>query len=183
MTPSENLNKDHEVINELLNIMSKIELRIKSKSVFYTCDIELIIDFLKNFIEKIHHEKEKILYPALKLAAIPIDKEVVSIMLHEHILIRSYLKDIINCIVNCKMGSNFSEEMLAESLGKYVLLKKIHIQKELDIFFPIADKHINYELQQKILNHFEEIEERIEAHNFQTCYNILLKDLKNKYRN
>jgi hemerythrin-like domain-containing protein len=107
MTPTENLINEHLVIDELLGIMSKIADRIKSKKVFYTDDIEEIIDFLKNYIEKSHHEKEDVFYPALSLAEIPIDKEVISLMSYEHVLTRNYLNDINNCIVKCKSDTHF----------------------------------------------------------------------------
>jgi len=50
MTPTENLKSEHNDINELLDIMSKIAGNIKSNDVFYTSDVEDIIDFLKYFI-------------------------------------------------------------------------------------------------------------------------------------
>lgn len=181
MTPTENLINEHVVINELLGIMSKIADRIKSKSVFYTDDIEEIMDFLKNFIEKGHHEKEEIFYSALSSSEIPIDKEALSLMHYEHILTRNYLKDINSCIVNCKIGHAFSSEMLAESLKNYVVLEKNHIQKEVNIIYPIANDNLSVEKQRKILRQFEEIEEMIEAHSFHEHYYRLLKDLKNKY--
>lgn len=183
MTPTENLINEHIVINELLTIMSKIVERIKSKSVFYTNDIEEIIDFLKNFIEKSHQQKEELLYPVLIKATIPIEKEAISLMYYEHILTHNYLKDIINSIVNCKMGYSFSSEMLAESMGNYVILERNHIKKEVNIFFPIANELITADQQKQVLKKFVEIEELIEEHDFQNHYYKLLADLKTKYPN
>jgi len=183
MTPTENLINEHLVIDELLGIMSKIADRIKSKKVFYTDDIEEIIDFLKNYIEKSHHEKEDVFYPALSLAEIPIDKEVISLMSYEHVLTRNYLADINSCIVKCKIGHAFSSEMLAESLKNYVVLEKNHIQKEVNIIYPIVNNNLSREKQLEILNQFEQIEEMIEAHSFREHYSRLLKDLKSKYPN
>jgi len=66
MTPTENLIKEHEEINELLDIMSKIALKIKSKDVFYPTDVEEIIDYLIIIIDKSHHGKEdEVFYPEL----------------------------------------------------------------------------------------------------------------------
>ncbi|MDD5184639.1 MAG: hemerythrin domain-containing protein [Paludibacter sp.] len=183
MTPTENLINEHLVIDELLGIMSKIADRIKSKKVFYTDDIEEIIDFLKNYIEKSHHEKEDVFYPALSLAEIPIDKEVISLMSYEHVLTRNYLNDINNCIVKCKIGHAFSSEMLAESLKNYVVLEKNHIQKEVNIIYPIVNNSLTIEKQHEILRQFQQIEEMIEVHSFNEHYSRLLNDLKRKYPN
>jgi len=183
MTPTENLIREHAVINDLLTIMATIAERIKSKSVFFTNDVEEIIDFLKNFIEKSHHEKEELLYPALVENPISIEKEAISLMMYEHVLTRNYLNDIVNCILNCKIGYTFSGEMLAESMSNYVILEKNHIQKEINIFFPIADEYISEEEQVKILKRFIEIETLIEEHDFYNHYFRLMDKLKSKYAN
>jgi hemerythrin-like domain-containing protein len=181
MTPSENLISEHVFINELLWIMSKIAERVKSHDVFYTDDIEKIIDFLKNFIEKSHHKKEEIFFSELSLEKIPIDKEAISLMFYEHILTQNYMNDINNCITNCKIGFEFSGEMLVESLNNYVALEKNHIQREVTIIFPIANESLNERKQQEILWQFDEIERMIESHGFQEHYHRLLKELKSKY--
>lgn len=183
MTPTENLMREHSVINDLLTIMSTIAERIKSKSVFFTNDVEEIIDFLKNFIEKSHHEKEEFLFPILVNNPISIEKEAINLMFYEHVLTRNYLKDIINCILNCKIGYTFSGDMLAESMSNYVILEKNHIQKEINIFFPIADEYILEEEQKKISERFVEIENLIEEHDFYNHYFRLMTELKNKYQN
>lgn len=181
MTPTENLTKEHKDIIELLNIMNKIADKIKSKDVFYTSDVEEIIDFLKFFIEKSHHGKEEIFYPELKFAGIPIELESLSIMMYEHTLAKNYLKDIYSCVENCKIGNSFSGELLADSLKNYVVLIKNHIQKEEEIIFPLADKELSQEKQTDIYRQFENIEKKIISHGFQEHYHKLLKNLKIKY--
>lgn len=181
MTPAENLINEHVFINELLWIMSKIVERVKSQKVFYTTDIEEIIDFLKNFIEKSHHKKEEIFFSELSLAEIPIDKEAISLMFYEHSLSKNYLNDINSCIMKCKIGFEFSSEMLVESMNNYVVMEKNHIQKEGSIIYPIADESLSEEKQHEILRQFHEIEKMIEAHDFQEHYHRLLRKLKSKY--
>ena len=181
MTPTENLKSEHNDIKELLNIMSKIAVNIKSKDVFYTSDVEDIIDFLKFFIEKSHHGKEEVFYPALEFAGIPKEAESLSVMMYEHSLAKNYLKDINSCVVNCKIGNSFSGEMLADSLTNYVALIKNHIQKEEEIIFPLADTELSPEKQIEIAEEFERIEEKIIHHGFHEHYNKLLKELQIKY--
>lgn len=181
MTPTENLINEHKVINDLLGIMSKIAEKIKSKGIFYTNDIEDIMEFSKNYIEKSHHGKEQIFYPVLASAEIPIEKEAISLMLYEHILTHNYLKDINNCVQNCKIGNAFSGEILAETLMNYVLLEERHMQKEVNIIYPIANDVLSNEQQNQILIQFDEIEQMIENKEFHNNYQKLLRNLKNKY--
>ncbi len=181
MTPTQNLLNEHKIIIELLGFMRKIATKIKSKGIFYTNDVDDIIYFLNNFIEKSHHEKEGIFYPELSNSNIPIDKEAISIMLYEHILTNNCMKDINNCVVNCKLGNSFSGDLLAESLINYASLIEGHMNKELEIIFPIADKSLNQEKQNEILKKFETIDKKIESHGFKESYNKLITSLRLKY--
>jgi hemerythrin-like domain-containing protein len=181
MKPTENLNSEHKDILELLGIMSRISKNIISNEVFYTSDIEEIIDFLKHFIEKSHHKKEEIFYPILSGVDNLKDKEELSVMLYEHVLSRNYLKDINSCVINCKIGNSFSQDLLAESMMKYVVLIKNHINKEEKIIFPMADKILNETQQREVFSQFEKIEHKIVEHDFHGHYHRLLDKLKSKY--
>ena len=181
MTPTENLTNEHKDIIELLNIMNKIAENIKSNNVFYTKDVEDIIDYLKHFIELSHNVKEKIFYPALELSGIPIENESISIMLYEHALAQNYLNEISSSVENCKIGNDFSGEMLADNLNKYVVLIKNHIHKEEKIIFPIAIKELSEEKQKEIYKQFKEIEEKIVSTGINKYYHKLLKKLKSIY--
>jgi len=182
MTATENLISEHKDIIELLGIMSKISKNILLNDVFYTSDVEDIIDYLKHFIEKSHHRKEEIFYPILSNIDLPNDKEELSVMLYEHALARNFLKDINNCVVNCKIGNSFSQELLAESMMKYVFLIKNHIKKEEKIIFPMANKVLTEEEQEEINKQFEKIEQSIIHHDMREHYHRLLDKLKMKYQ-
>jgi hemerythrin-like domain-containing protein len=181
MTPTQNLIQEHRIINELLGYMNKIAEKIKSRQVFYTSDIEEIAYFLTNFIEKSHHEKEDIFYPELYSADIQIDKETISLMLYEHVLTHSYLKEINNCLVNCKLGNSFSDQLLADSMLKYVSLNSDHMHREIEIIFPVANKTFSEKKQNEILSKFVEIDDKIKSHEFQQHYLRILGHLRTKY--
>ncbi|MFT3751332.1 MAG: hemerythrin domain-containing protein [Paludibacter sp.] len=182
MTLTENLISEHKDIIELLGIMNKIANNIESNKVFYTSDVEDIIKFLNFFIDKSHHSKEDIFYQELSVTETTDENVLISVMLYEHVLARKYLNDIKSCIENCKVGNNFSHELLSESLINYVKLIKNHINKEENIIFPIAERVFPPEKQKKMLVKFEEIEARIEGQGFQEHYHKLLKRLKNNYQ-
>ena len=182
MTPTENLIKEHEEINELLDIMSKIAMKIKSKDVFYPNDVEEIIDYLIIIIDKSHHGKEdEVFYPELISSGIPNEKAPLSIINYEHTLAKRYLKDISSCVVNCKIGNDFSGELLADSLTNYVVVIKNHIQREEEIVFPIANEVLSSEKQNEISQRFEAIEQNNISLSFFDRFNKLLKKLKVKY--
>jgi hemerythrin-like domain-containing protein len=181
MNPTENLTREHKDINELLNIMNKIADQIRSNKVFYTNDVEDILDFLLVFIENFHHQKEEIFYPVLVSAGIPEEPESISIMLYEHVLSRNYLNEISCCVQNCKIGNDFSGELLADSLMKYVTLLKGHIKKEEKLIFPLADKQLSEEKQNEIYKKFEDIDKAVVGQRNHDHYHKMLQGLKFKY--
>ena len=182
MTPTENLINEHKKINELLDIMSKIALKIKSKDVFYPNDVEEIVKYLINLIENSHHGKEDdVFYPELISSGIPKETAPLSIINYEHVISERYLKDISSCVVNCKIGNDFSGELLADSLRNYVIAIKNHIQREEEIIFPIANEVFSVEKQNEILQRFDVIEQKYFSISFNDQFNKLLNELKIKY--
>ena len=182
MTPTENLIKEHKEINELLEIMSKIAAKIKSKDVFYPTDVEEIIDYLIIIIDKSHQGKEdEVFYPELMSTGISKETEPLSIINYEHVLAKRYLKEISSCVVNCKIGNDFSGDLLADSLTNYVIVIQNHIKREEEIVFPIANEVFSTEKQNEILQRFEVIDQKNITHSFLERFNKLLNKLKSKY--
>ena len=182
MTPTENLIKEHKEINELLEIMSKIAAKIKSKDVFYPTDVEEIIDYLIIIIDKSHHGKEdEVFYPELISTGISKEAEPLSLINYEHTLAKRYLKEISSCVVNCKIGNDFSGELLADSLTNYVVVIQNHIKREEEFVFPIANEVLSTEKQNEILQRFEHIDQQNITHSFLDRFNKLVNKLKSKY--
>jgi len=181
MRPTENLKNEHNDIKELLKIMSKIAKNIKSNEVFYTSDVEDIIDFLNFFIDRSHHGKEELFYSKLEQAEIFKGSESLSVLLYEHTLARNYLKEIYSCVENCKIGNAFSGEMLADSLNNYVILLRNHIQKEEETIFPVVDNELSTDKQNELSVKFKSIEASIVQHSFHDHYHKLLEQLQIKY--
>jgi hemerythrin-like domain-containing protein len=182
MLPTENLIQEHKTIIEILNIIKKIADNIKQKKVFYTMDIEKIVDFLTGFWDKCHNEKEeKALYPELISSRIQIEDNSIAGISNEHTKGRIYIKEMSYSIMNCKLGHAFSCEKLADCLINYSTLLRNHIQKEEEILFPLINQTLTDKKQKDILHSFEKIEEESIGHQVQEKYNDLLNYLRMKY--
>ena len=182
MKPTDNLIIEHREISELLNIMSIIADNIKSKDVFYPNDVEEIIDYLIIILDKSHQDKEdEVFYPELIMSGVPNDKAPLSIVNYEHTLAKHYLNEISSCVVNCKIGNDFSGDLLADSLTNYVIVIQNHIQREEEIVFPMANEVLSEEKQNEISQKFEDIEQKNKTHNFTDHFKNLLNKLNNKY--
>ena len=72
MKPTEDLMYEHKAIRLMLSVMGNISKNIKDKKVFYTNDVEKIVDFLYVYADKCHRNKEEsVFYPALLLTKNP----------------------------------------------------------------------------------------------------------------
>lgn len=182
MSPTENLKREHEAIKAALNIMSRIADDIKAKRVFYTTDIDSIVDFLIVFWYNCHNQKEEqVFYPALIRAGIKTDDESIGDISHEHSMGRIYIREMCYSIENCKIGNSFSCERLVDSLTNYVNLLRFHIQKEEEVLFAKADNVLTEENLREISNQFEAIEEQTIGHSVHEHYFEILKQLKGQY--
>jgi hemerythrin-like domain-containing protein len=182
MSPTEDLKYEHKTIRLMLNVMSNISNNIKDKKVFYTNDVEKIVDFLSVYADKCHRTKEEsVFYPALLLSKEPFKN--IGLIINEHSIAKGYLDEIMCCIVNCKLGSTFSGERIADCMANYVQLIDNHIQKEEDDYFPLANKALSEEAQIEISKQFKMINDEFVGLEIHDRYDELLKMMENKYLN
>jgi len=182
MKPTEDLKYEHKAITLMLNVMSNISNSIKDKKVFYTNDVEKIVDFLFVYVDKCHRNKEEaVFFPALLMTEYPADKMPVELMINEHSLGKGYLDEIVCCVENCKIGSSFSCEKIADCISNYVQLIQNHIQKEENDYFPEANKALSDEAQHEISKQFKLIDDGFVGLGIHNRYDELLKSLENKY--
>jgi len=183
MNPTEDLIIEHNSIKLMLNIMSKISKSIKSKNVFFTIDVEKIVDFLFVYIDQCHRLKEeKFFYPAFTGSVLPVNHDPEE-LINEHNLGNIYLKEIICCVENCKMGSTFSCDRIADCMMNYVQLIERHMQKEENVYFSIAEKVLSKEVQNEMSDQFKAIDEEFFGHGVHKRFDEYFKDLKVKYQN
>lgn len=110
-------------------LMSKREL---GETVDYR-DLETILDFLVEFADRWHHSKEeRILFPALVEAGLPLEGGPVGMMLKEHEQGRALLRRL-----HQALRAN-AIELFAFHAEMYRRLLVDHIAKEEQILFPMA---------------------------------------------
>jgi len=182
MKPTDSLTYEHNAIKLMLSVMHNISESIKDKKVFYTNDVEKIVDFLSIYVDKCHYNKEEaVFYPALLLNKYPIEIMPLSVLTNEHKIGKGYLAEISCCVENCKIGSTFSVERIAECMENYVQLKEAHILKEEKDYFPLANKILNEDSQKEISKQFHLINDEFDGLDIHTRYDELLKSMEQKY--
>jgi len=182
MKPTEELMQEHIVINLMLSIMLKISESIKARNVFYTNDVEKIVDFFLNYVDSYHQSKEeKIFYPGFLSIQTSTENYPLSSIFEEHLTGKRYLNEIICCVENCKIGNTFSCERIADCMKNYVHMIGSHIQNEENIFFLFANSAMSENTEKHISEQFNLINKDFKAMGKSEKYDELLNLMTNKY--
>ena len=182
MKATSELMKEHEGITLMLNIMSKVSENIQKNKALNSEHMEKIIEFLKIFADKCHHGKEEnLLFPALERNGMPREGGPIGVMLYEHTVGRSYIKNMSDAFSKFKEGDSKALIQIADEMKKYINLLTSHIHKENNILFPMADRVLNEKLDDELFAKYEKLEEEEIGHGKHEEFHQLLKQLKNIY--
>lgn len=182
MKATQQLKDEHEGIQLMLNIMETISNDLEKGKELNIDQFEKILEFIKGFADKCHHGKEEdILFPALIDFGMSKDRGPIAVMLYEHQLGRSHIKELSLAFEEFKKGNKQAVKMIISSSRNYVELLRDHIEKENNILFMMADKVLNETEQLKIFESFEKLEvEKIGIGKHEE-FHELLKELKKIY--
>lgn len=159
------------LVEEHDEILKFIE-RLKSMTITFmeTNEIDLEeyrkgIHFIRTFADRQHHQKEeKLLFKAMtdNLGAVAV-KLIQHGMLVEHDLARYHVMELEKAVNAYEEEPNVNNKLdiIANSMGYYYLLKR-HAEKENEVVYPFAEKHLPKELMEQLdkeaIAYMEEIE-------------------------
>ncbi len=156
---TQDLRKEHEAILYVLEILDKMMRSAESEKESLLRYYNEVVYFLKIFADLCHHGKEEnYLFQELGNKGLPKDGGPVGVMLQEHAQGRGFIAE---------MGSSLDEKDIAKfssAAVKYRDLLRSHIEKENNILFPMADRLINEEEQERLFEKFEAHEETVVGH-------------------
>lgn len=155
---SDELKNEHEGILFGLNILEKMIRLIQENQKVEIADVSAMLNFLKLFADKCHHGKEEgLLFPAMEIAGIKKENGPIGQMLFEHEQGRKYINEMVSSIGIDTVDT----ERFVMNAKNYINLLRNHITKENTILFPMGDKLLPVETQAKLLESFEEYEDRV----------------------
>jgi hemerythrin-like domain-containing protein len=162
MKATQQLKDEHQGIKIVFRILEKICEKLKADATLNTDHFEGILEFFKVFVDKCHHGKEEdLLFPALEEAGIP-RQGPIAVMLSEHVMGRNYVRAISEAYSGYKAGNTSASAGLIENAERYISLMLVHIDKEDNVLYPMADSRFSKEKQEVLYDGFEKIEiERI----------------------
>ncbi len=114
------------------------------------------LDFIQNYADAWHHAKEEdLLFPALEAAGMPRGGGPIAVMLNEHELGRTYVRQIDKNLEAATNGDNSAIQSVLRFTLAYADLLTQHIQKENNILFNMADQILPPEEHARLQQEYE----------------------------
>ena len=136
---------EHEAVKLTLKILEKIGQKIdETGRIPQTGHVEQLFDFFSTFVDRCHHGKEEeLLFPALEQVGISREGGPVGVMLKEHQQGRDLVSKMKNELSRYRDGDNDTALNFKKYADDYIALLDFHIEKENNVLFPMAIKHLS----------------------------------------
>ena len=159
MIATDILRHEHQIIIMALGGARREVLSIHETGKINGEMIEKIVDFCWNFIERCHNAKEeKYLMVKMQERGLPSDKEPILVMSLEHKEGQGMVKTIATVRPQAMIGELSAIASVALNLRAYIGLLHDHIDKQNNVFFPLADQLFTPDDQKELLLAFEKHE-------------------------
>ncbi|MBP1607877.1 MAG: cytoplasmic protein [Acidobacteria bacterium] len=183
MKPTEVLITEHNAVLLGLEILEKVEAALEAGSADAPQHLGQLIDFFRGFVDRCHHGKEEdILFPELEKRGLLREGGPIGVMLAEHEIGRQRIQGMSSALDRLRQGESLAVSDIRENSLGYRNLLKVHIHKENNILFPMADSLLNDDDAVKIIDRFAEIEKDRVGPGKHEAYHSLLHRLKEIYR-
>jgi hemerythrin-like domain-containing protein len=160
MRATQILMDEHLVIERVLDaleVAAENINRIKPMQPNFFLDAAL---FIQNFADGCHHRKEEgVLFVAMNESGMAMQGSPIGVMLAEHEQGRVFTRAMKEAAQKWEQGDLSARDAVARNALGYVALLRQHIHKENQILFPMADRLIPSERQEKVSDDFERIEQ------------------------
>jgi len=114
------------------------------------------VEFIRNYADAWHHAKEEeLLFPALEASGMPRDGGPIAVMLHEHEIGRSYVRQIADNLNAAGNGDDAARAAVLRFTLAYADLLTQHIQKENGVLFNMADQFLPRDEQMRLEQEYQ----------------------------
>lgn len=179
----ERLVDEHKNVKRMLLVIRAACLRILNGEATDFEDFFKFIDFIRNYTDKHHHGKEETMLFAKmveELGALA-EKVITHGMLVEHEFGRLYVKDLedsVNHVLNGDLDARL--DVIANAISYTHLLRR-HIDKEDDVIYKFAEKHLSKETINRLEQECATFDEKASQANTEGRYLELLISMELKY--
>lgn len=165
------LNEEHQNILKFIDVIKK-EINRLTKTEKINQDFWYqVIDFIKNYADRLHHAKEEdLLFKEMCQDHVALHCNPIEQMLYEHNLGRDYVKGI-------KEGlENNDKQKIIDNANNYCLLLTEHIFKEDNILYPMAEQVLSQSVKDLLTEQFTKVEKEKFGADEINKYLIIIKE-------
>ena len=155
--PTDQLRHEHELVLIVAEAMDREAAALRAGHV-HEQTIARMVDFTRSFTDGCHHNKEeKVLFPLLEQRS-PQAGGPVSVMLSEHAAGREAIAAI-DANLPRAGDSEAARTTVADNLALYAELIRLHINKESNVLFPLAERTLGDEDTRRLAEEFDRVED------------------------
>lgn len=159
MRPTEELKHEHQVILLVLDAIEREMRQIQDGGAVPEERIAQMLDFVRNFADRCHHAKEEaLLFARMEERGVPTQGGPIGVMLREHDEGRSLVRAAAEALPRATLGDARARDTLAARLLSYVRLLRLHIDKEDNVLYPLADRILTDADQDELAAAFAQVE-------------------------
>jgi len=152
------LKDEHRLIERVLVALQTASNRISQGAEISPIFFINAALFIKNFADECHHGKEEgVLFAAMSESGIRTEGGPIGVLLSEHEQARAFTKEMMDAAQKWEAGDSSMRTVVANNALGYISLLRVHIHKEDNILFPMADRLIPPAQQIKVNSDFERI--------------------------
>jgi hemerythrin-like domain-containing protein len=185
---SRDLHGEHVQVLRMLDILEAIRDRLTQGEAPAPEDWESIVTFLRVFVDRCHHGKEeRVLFPAMMLAAGPETKTLVEQLLVEHVEGRKLVAALAAAGAEPALASgdacarSFDAVAADAAIAGYVALIRPHIVHEEKRLFTVADRLLAPEFQETMQSQYDSIEAEVTGAGLHEVFEETVARLKAQY--
>lgn len=164
MQATDILEDEHRNIERMLTLIDKATEKLDQGQEVEPSFFEDAIDFIRNYADKKHHAKEEtILFSVLSASGMPKETGPIAVMEEEHEKGRNLVKNLAEAAQKYRSGDANAKQELIHNGRSYFQMLSIHIKKEDNVLYPMANKMLNQQQLDDILKKFQETDAQFGA--------------------
>lgn len=150
MEAVQQLMREHRQIERVLAALGHEMARVRAGAAPNLPGWEAAVSFLEKYETGLHHEKEDVLFAALRKSGLSHHDPVLERILHEHVRGKALRAEIRAALAACGTGSPDATEALLHATAQFNTLLVEHIGKEDDFLYPMAVRKLPPRMLEKL---------------------------------
>lgn len=142
--------REHRQIERVLESLRREVERVRAGAAPNVTGWRAAITFLERYEAGLHHEKEDVLFVALRRSGLTAHDPTLETILHEHVRGKSLRQQMRTALERLSDEGAHAREALALATAQFIALLTEHIGKEDDFLYPMAARKVPPRMLEKI---------------------------------